>query len=221
MEIPNYISLERLQSDLDCRGVTLLLRHAARHPIRGSAEVLTANLTEEGREQATDFGMALSQQCRIRRVFASPIARCVSTAEQIVTGAGLALPVQRKWWLFSPWLEVDGQTGGRQVPAQAEEGKESEKNGGSPVMATSTPVVAFRDPNWPALYDHRKLEMALARMKYPTEAEGVYLYITHDLTVLPLLAYLSGWKDIHFEQTPGYLEGIALRRRNGQVEVVG
>lgn len=66
--------------------VAAMLRHAARHAITDPHQPHLAELTDEGRAQAEEFGVALRGFARVR-LFHSPVVRCRDTAECIARGA--------------------------------------------------------------------------------------------------------------------------------------
>jgi hypothetical protein len=53
------------------------------------------------------------------------------------------------------------------------------------------------------------------RIQTPQQAGEIYLYVAHDTTVLPMLAYLLGRDRTEADQMPAYLQGIVLVRRDG------
>ena len=61
--------------------MTLLMRHSAREYAPGRHD-LENPLTEAGRQYARDFGLRLSPELALRG-YASPVARCIDTAELI------------------------------------------------------------------------------------------------------------------------------------------
>ena len=69
--------------------VAAMLRHAARHPIADPQRPELAELTDEGRVHAEEFGAGLGGFARVR-IFHSPVLRCRQTAECIAQGGGRA-----------------------------------------------------------------------------------------------------------------------------------
>lgn len=193
----SYISLEDVAAGKVSGGVALLMRHAERHLFISDDGVVNADLTERGFQQACRFGEQLSQVFRIGKVYCSPIARCIHTAQSILEGAGLEATPHLKWWLFSPFLNV-----ARSAPPEV------------------SAIQVYSD-EFNSRYQAEKLKMVLERIKYPSDPNIVNLYITHDTTVMPILAYLQGMDRVHFHASPGYLQGIALKRLNGHVELAG
>jgi broad specificity phosphatase PhoE len=188
----DYVSIEDLVQDGYEAGLTVLLRHAERHPLRGPADVVDAGLTGDGSQTAREFGERLANKWRIERVFSSPIQRCLDTGQNILDGAGVQGPIHAKWWLFSPFLKAENghnQTG------------ETVQISGDKTLST---------------IDKQKLAMVLRRIRLPDQPGRMNLYITHDTTILPLAAHLLGVDRVTMEDIPGYLQGIALVRRDGQ-----
>jgi hypothetical protein len=193
----SYISPEDVAAGKVSGGVALMMRHAERHPFIGGDGVISAGLTERGFQQAYQFGEQLSLIVEIGKVYCSPIARCIHTAQSILEGAGLEAIPRLKWWLFSPFLNVVGS-----APPRVSD------------------VQVYSD-EFNSRYQAEKLKMVLERIKYPSDSNIVNLYITHDTTVMPILAYLLGMDRVHFHASPGYLQGISLKRLNGHVELAG
>lgn len=192
----NYLTSEQLIERHPSGGVTFLMRHAERVPIRKPGDVIFANLTENGIEQAHRFGAVLAQSLQIGLVNTSPLERCVNTGKLILEGAEKKLAINSHWWLFSPFLRVKHQNG-RGI-------------GMWPAQPANLPD---------AIYLNDRLEILARRIRTPVRPGEIYLYIAHDTTVLPFLAYLLGIDRVDMGQIPNYQEGIALVRRDGQISL--
>ena len=68
--------------------------------------------------------------------------------------------------------------------------------------------------------DKGKLKMVLDRIKVPKNPGEINLYVAHDTTVLPLLAFLLGMDEVSVEAVPGFLEGIAVTRLDGRLALI-
>ena len=189
-----YLTPDQLIARHPAGGVTYLMRHAERVAFEKPGDVIFAVLTENGIEQARRFGAALAQTIKIGRVNSSPLKRCVDTGKLILEGAGENLAIHSHWWLFSPFLRVQHQD--RQGVAVW------------PVEPTDRPDATYLNEN---------LEILSRRIHTPINSGEIYLYIAHDTTILPFLAYLLGINRVDMNQIPDYQEGIALIRKDGRV----
>lgn len=173
-------------------GVTYLMRHAERYPFRQPGDAIMAGLTNNGIRQAREFGVELAKNCQISRVRTSPLERCIDTGSYVLEGAGSSQIIHGHWWLFSPFLRVkhDEVNG-----IQLQSGQSSEK------------------PD--STYLPEKLNILTRRIQAPQSKGEIFLYVAHDTTIMPLLAYLLGFNRIYMQQAPGYMEGIAFVQHNG------
>jgi broad specificity phosphatase PhoE len=70
-------------------------------------------LNETGKERALNFGKSLSE-LKINKIFASPVERCVQTAECITKGYGKPLEITKSHELGDPGLHIsDDQIAGK------------------------------------------------------------------------------------------------------------
>lgn len=192
-----YRTIDSLLETHPDGGVTFLMRHAERHPLMNSYDVIHADLTETGLQAAREFGARLHARVNISLVSSSPLRRCRNTCQAILEGAGQQVQVHGYWWLFSPFLRSPGT---------------SSTNGGQ----QGVQFWSERSPGAPeSIYHAERLALLSRRIQIPTRAGEIYLYVAHDTTVLPMLAYLTGRGRTDEQQMPGYLEGIALVRRDG------
>jgi broad specificity phosphatase PhoE len=159
-----------------------------------NTSVINADLTEKGYQDAFDFGHKIGKVFRIEQIFSSPVQRCIHSAESILKGADITLPIRSHWWLYSPFLN------GNHPEAEA---------------VNIAPTGTMKDSIISSI-DKRALAMVLEHIKIPTGAGKMNLYISHDSLVTPLYAYLNGADTVLVEQYPSYLEGIALFKENGR-----
>ena len=196
----HYLNPEQLLARHPEGGVTVLLRHAERFPFEKPEDVIEAGLTPVGIEQARQFGVQLGQAYERVRINSSPIARCLDTSRLILEGAEGDSAIPAHWWLFSPFLRADVGSGSTGVYFSSTVGDET--------------------PPFPdSIYLPQRLEILVRRLHTPASPGEVYLYVAHDTTVLPLLAYLLGLKKVTIQHMPEYLQGIALVRRDGRLEL--
>lgn len=190
-----YLSLDDLLTQPPASGAALLLRHAERFPFVKPGDVLLAGLTEQGILASRRFGKQLTTRFQLEYVVSSPVPRCVHTAELILEGSQIERPVGQKWWLFSPYLRA--------------------RDGRSPEMAQPARVV-LRHEKEDDPFNRNLLEMVLERVKIPLKSGALNLYVCHDTTILPLLAYLLGLEQAPGHQIPDFLQGILLIQRDGK-----
>ena len=203
MPVPNQFYYGPTRLDLPAAGGLLLVRHAERPPILTLAAAYVTDLNEAGRTSARAFGAQLGQKRTIGDVFASPISRCLHTAEEIVCGA------------------FDGAHARPSVvPLQALHF--DQRLSGIPDLAS----VYLNDPGFIELaaephsprYAFLKNNL-LSSLPIPTEPGVVNLACTHDVIVTFLLASLLGLSSASLDDFPGYLEGIFLVRQGNTVQL--
>lgn len=175
-------------------GLIFLMRHAERYPFVQPEDVLLVGLTEDGIQQAHQSGETLGKAYRIRHMAASPLERCIDTGRYLLNGAQESQPIHGHWWLFSPFLRNRKGQGIEFWPARAVDHPKS-------------------------IYLPERLEILLRRMAVQVQKGEIALFIAHDTTILPLLAYLLGETRVDESQMPGFTEGIALVRRNGKLSL--
>ncbi len=122
MRIPASLlfDLDRIPRD---RPVSLLIRHAARHPITDPDDPYAAGLTEEGILTAEELGKVLGEQLLPGRLLSSPVERCIDTGEAIARGAdwpGGVVTDERLSHLFiaPAWYSVSSARMSGPVPFQ-------------------------------------------------------------------------------------------------------
>lgn len=189
--------------DLPPAGGLLLLRHAERPPIVTLAAAYVTDLNAAGRAASHAFGVQLGQKRTIGEVFASPISRCLHTAEEIVRGA---LDGARPHPPVVPLLALHFD----------------QRLSGIPGLAT----VYLNDPGFIELaaephsprYALLKKNL-LSSLPVPTQPGVVNLACTHDVIVTFLLASLLGLPSAALDDFPGYLEGIFLVKHGSTIQL--
>lgn len=97
--------LERAPTD---RAVVVLLRHSVRDDLSPDDVGYVLPITEVGRRLAVELGGLLGN--RLRTLHASPLLRCVQTAQALAEGAGVPLAVVPNRLLGDPGVFVlDGR----------------------------------------------------------------------------------------------------------------
>ena len=188
--------------DLPAAGGLLLVRHAERPPILTLDAAYVTDLNESGRAAARAFGAQLGQKRVIGEVFASPVSRCVHTAEEIVCGA---LDGAHPHPPVVPLLALHFD----------------QRLTGIPGLAS----IYLNDPGFTELaaephsprYALLKNTL-LSSLPVPTEPGVVNLACTHDVIVTFLITSLLGLPIAALDDFPGYLEGIFLVKQGNTVQ---
>ena len=184
----------------------LVLRHAARYPIRSLTDIVTARLTEDGHQDAFQLGRRLGEQWRVL-VFHSPVIRCAETAEGIVAGC-------------------------QDVGQQAQLGGAIDELGGfylrDPMMLVKLSATrngflrAWFDGEYPEKSiiprdETAKRELAaIVKAWDETDSDVLRIFVTHDFNVLALREqYLNlRFEDVDWVE---YLEGIVVSHGDNEI----
>lgn len=178
VQIPPSVLRWLAESPTD-RPVVLLLRHSLRPPLPPNDVGFEVPITEEGVRIARALGQHLG--ARLRTLHASPLRRCVETAEAMRTGADCALPITHDRLLGNPGAFVhDGHLAG---PIWRSESHESVLarlvRDDAPLPGMAAPASAAR------FLVHHMLSVAAGR-------PGVHVFVTHDSLVTVSAARLLG-----------------------------
>lgn len=202
MPVPKDFYYGPTRLDLPAAGGLLLVRHAERPPILTLAAAYVTDINQVGRTAARAFGAQLGQKRKIGEVFASPVNRCVHTAEEIVGGA---LDGTRPCPSVGPLpaLHFDQRLTG--IPGLAS------------IYLNDVGFLELAAEPHSARYTLLKNTL-LACLPIPTQPGVVNLACTHDVIVTFLLASLLGLPSAMLDDFPGYLEGIFLVRQGSTVQ---
>ncbi len=180
------------------RPVVILLRHSVRPCLAPDDAGYSLPLTEDGVRLATDLGRRLGD--RLRTLHASPLLRCVQTAEAMRAGAGVNLTVTTDRLLGDPGVFVhDGHLAWRNWQSMGHEGVMSHlvsDDAALPGMASPAPAARF--------LVHHMLAHAGDRV-------GVHVFVTHDSLVTAAAARLFD-EPLGRDAWPMYLEGALFWR---------
>lgn len=186
-----------------CGGL-LIVRHSERDPIKTVAEAYTARLTHTGRAMARAFGVQLGRKFRIGALVASPVERCVETAQEILAGA-----------LTGSQSDIEIQS----LPVLHFEQKLTGIAGLENIF--------LDDPGFIKLVSNpESSEYALLRqtlletLPFPQTAGVTNLAVTHDVVIAFLRTSLLGLPDASLTDFPDYLEGIFLVKTNAGVKLL-
>lgn len=180
----------------------LLLRHADRGPMPDGEPGNEVPLLPTGVERALAFGQRLGSD--LISVHTSPVLRCVQTAEALVQGAGVTLPIIPDQHLGDPGVYViDGEIAWEAWQAMGHERVVATIMEGAQLPGLADPILATRELlRW-------MRDMSGGRV-------GVHVFVTHDLLVTAAAAHCLG-QLLAIDQWPDFLEGLALHDEGGRV----
>ena len=180
--------------------VSLVLRHAEREDIPAGTFGADVPLTAQGIESAESLGAALASVQPKMELAASPLPRCVSTAEAMLRGAGLPEEVALDWRLGDPGpFVVDSRAAGALfLDVGISEIVRRQICDASPpagMRPTSEGVDLL-------------LELTSSHLRH---GGSLNVYVTHDSILAVLVAHLYRMQvdDIGW---PGYLDGLLIWR---------
>lgn len=178
--------------------VVLLLRHSVRGHLPPGDVGYTVPITDIGRQLGRELGAMLGD--RLRTLHASPIMRCVQTAEVLRDGASTDCPVVRDRLLGDPGVYVLDNK--RAEQAWADRGHES-------VMAN---IVSGADPlPGMARSDEAARFLVQHMLAVADDSPGIHVFVTHDSLVTATAARLLK-RPLGKDDWPWYLEGAFFWR---------
>ena len=201
-EIPTS-TLRWLSEVPDSSSAVVLLRHSVRDelPLDDSAYVLP--ITEAGAMLARQLGAIIG--ARLRTVHASPLTRCVQTAQALCQGAGVELLITENKHLGDPGVFV---IDGNQAWSNWAEMTNEEVVDHIVSKDSVLPGMADPDPAARLLVSHM---LAVA-----DERAGLHVFVTHDALVMPTAARLLGEK-LGKDAWPWFLEGAFFWQNEGRL----
>jgi hypothetical protein len=202
MPIPREFYYGPSRLDLPAAGGLLLVRHAERPPILTLDAAYVTDLNGAGRAAARAFGAQLGQKRMIGAVFASPVSRCIHTAEEIVRGA---VDGTRPHPAVVPLLALHFDQRLSGIPGLA-----------SIYLNDRGFIELAAEPHSPR-YALLKNTL-LSSLPVPSEPGVVNLACTHDVIVTFLIASLLGLPSAALDDFPGYLEGIFLVKQGNTIQ---
>lgn len=178
--------------------VVILLRHSVRPPLDEHDVGYSVPITDDGRRIARELGALLGD--RLRSLHASPLLRCVQTAEEIGAGAGRSLDVARDTMLGDPGAFVnDGRLAWPSWRDLRHEGVMTH------LVRENFALPGMAEPDYAArALVHHMLTHAGGR-------PGVHVFVTHDSLVTATAARMLG-KPLGRGAWPLYLEAAFFWR---------
>lgn len=194
--------LPELPSD---RPVVMLMRHSVRPPLPPGDAGYVLPITDVGVRLATELGRLLGP--RLRGLHASPLLRCVQTAEALREGAARDLVVHPDRLLGDPGVFVlDGEAAWANWAARGHEG----------VMAHL--VGADHALPGMAVPDHAARFLVQHMLAVSAEQPGLHVFVTHDSLVTATAARLLG-EPFGPDAWPWYLEAAFFWRDGDTLHV--
>lgn len=181
---------------LPAEGGALLLRHGHRPALPANGAGADLSLTNEGRERSRAMGALLRE--RLGNVYTSPVRRCWQTAHELCRGAGCRdrPTADRRLGDPGPFV-IDAEAAWPCFRAHGAQG-----------------VARHQLRCTEALPGLRATQDGVTRLlRYILDAPMVLgrinVYITHDIVIAVLVAYLLGSSDVE-SLWPHFLEGVFL-----------
>lgn len=181
----------------------VLLRHSVRDHLPPGDAGYSLPITEVGVTLAQQLGSMLED--RLRTLHASPLTRCIQTAEALRAGAGVDIPVVEDRLLGDPGVfVVDGKRAWSNWVELEHEGVMEH------LVSQDFPLPGMADPDPAArfLVQHM-LAVADGRA-------GLHVFVTHDSLVTATAARLLG-EPLGPDAWPWYLEGAFFWSENGHL----
>lgn len=175
--------------------VAVLLRHCER-PALEDPPGPALEITERGRLQSEELGRRL--RGRIRRIAHSPVLRCQQTADSLLAGVGAPVEIVVDERLGGPGLFVVDEIIAGQTFARLG------------VTAVVTALLAGHQLPGLAHPAHATQAMMKHLSSVGREPDGLYLFITHDSLLAPMLGCLFRPN----VELPDYLDGLAVWRED-------
>ncbi len=182
--------LERAPAD---RAVVVLLRHSVRDHLPPGDAGYVLPITDVGRQLALELGGLL--RGRLRALHASPLLRCVQTAQALAEGAGAELAVVPNRLLGDPGVFVlDGRRAWANWEQLGHEGVMRH------LVSETTALSGMARP------DEAGRFLVQSMLGEAASRPGVHVFVTHDSLVTATAARLLG-RPLGLDDWPWYLEG--------------
>lgn len=186
------------------RAIALLIRHSVRGPLPPDGSGYAIPITDVGVRLAEELGALIGS--RLRSLYASPLVRCVQTAEALGRGARVPLEVRRDCLLGDhgvfvhdnrlAWNEGWARLGHEGVMAR--------------LVGDRHPLPGMAAPDPAARY-------LVHHMLAASSAPGVHMFCTHDSIVTATAARILGLP-LGVDAWPWYLEAAVFWRDGDRVE---
>lgn len=194
--------LERAPTD---RAIVVLLRHSVRDHLPPGDAGYVLPITDVGRRLALELGGHL--RGRLRTLHASPLLRCVQTAQALAEGAGVSLAVVPSRLLGDPGVFVlDGRRAWANWERLGHEGVMRH------LVSDTAALAGMARPDEAARF------LVQSMLGEAANRPGVHVFVTHDSLVTATAARLLG-RPLGRDDWPWYLEGAFFWPSEGGVHV--
>ena len=181
--------------------VALLLRHSVRGHLPPGDAGYALPITDVGVSLAHELGSLIGD--RLRTLHASPLLRCVQTAEALRAGAGQDITVIQDRLLGDPGVfVVDGKRAWSHWEEREHEGVMEH------LVSQDYPLPGMADPDPAARF------LVQHMLAAADDRPGLHVFVTHDSLVTATAARLLG-EPLGKDAWPWYLEGAFFWREDG------
>jgi len=175
--------------------VSILLRHSEREPIPKGEIGDDVNITLKGIEMAKKFGKEL-QKFEIKKIYSSPVKRCVQTSEKIAEGYCNEIEIIETQILGSPSAYIFD------VEKATEHFMKS--------SLYENYLALCNKEKLPGFYSLEEGSIKLENfVKQNSDEKNVTLFISHDITILYYI-YFKTKKLYNRENWLDFLDGIKI-----------
>ncbi|MEN8215566.1 MAG: histidine phosphatase family protein [Pseudomonadota bacterium] len=167
-----------------------LIRHAEK------SLVGEQTLTKKGLQDAFFYGRKLSQTgIFFDLIKTSPVTRCVQTAEKIVEGMNIDIPIQESRLLGNPGIFVKDDQKAAKVFNQYS------------VCEVINQLI--QNKHLEGFYPIKQASQLLID-EFALLTNQSILYISHDAIIMPFVAYINGITEIDEKQIVDFLQGYKI-----------
>jgi broad specificity phosphatase PhoE len=197
--------IEHLQQIPQDQPVALLLRHSVRDELPAGRAGYVLPITAAGVAIATELGRVLG--ARLKTLHASPLVRCVQTAQALRLGAGCELPIVEDRLLGDPGAFVlDGTQAGVHWETLGHEAVMSH------IVTSEEPLEGLARPREAARY------LVQHMLHVAGAAPGVHVFVTHDSLITAAASRLLE-RPLFSDSWPWYLEGAFFWQRDARLHL--
>lgn len=175
--------------------IAVLIRHGERSEIPNGSFGLDALLTPQGMSNAVAFGRAIAGR-PVRRIYTSPIQRCVQTAECIIRGLHCNVRISCEDNLGNPGFHVsNAEIAGEHFLRYGAIGVFERFSAGDCVPGVAT---------MPCLQNE-----ALHWLDEKCDGAGVFIFVTHD-SLIAHFAHVNNLWGYSRDSWVNYLDGVIV-----------
>lgn len=193
--------LRWLKNISEDQSVAMLIRHSVRLDLPPGDAAYSLPITDKGSEIAEELGRHLGP--RLRRLYTSPLVRCVQTAEAMASGSELDRHIHHDRMLGDPGAFVlDGKRAWSNWQQRGHEGVMSH------LVSADKPLPGMADPDSAARFLVHHMLAACDGVP------GIHAFVTHDSLITAAAARLLG-EPLGTDDWPWYLEAAFFWKKDG------